>query len=68
MSEEPDTRAAKNAAMRALSDDDRAEAIDASPNVFGFTVFAKRAKQVQLSESYRHPPPAPADGPPLRHA
>ena len=40
-------------AIRALSDDDRAAAIAASPNVIGFERMSQHAHQVQMSESYR---------------
>ena len=41
--------------MRWLTDEERAAAIAASPNVIGFDRFAAVAKQVELSHAYRSP-------------
>lgn len=45
----------QNKAMKALSDDDRRAAIDASPNVIGFARFSALSRQRDLSAGYRRP-------------
>ena len=57
-----DDRPTRTQQMRNLSDDDRQEAIDSSDNVMGFDKFAHRAKQVQISQSYRAPMKLPPKG------
>lgn len=48
-----ETQAARTKAMRALSDEQRREAIDASPNVIGFERFWSIAHQRNLADGYR---------------
>jgi hypothetical protein len=44
----------QNRALRSMGDADRRAAIDAAPNVFGFSRFIERARKVQLRNSYRN--------------
>lgn len=41
--------------MKALSEDDRLEAIYSSPNVVGYERFMQVNRQVELREKYRKP-------------
>jgi len=50
-----DNRPTLTRRMRALTDDQRREAIDAAPNVIGFERFTQKAQQVALSGGYRKP-------------
>lgn len=50
-----DNRVELTKRMRALTDDQRAEAIAVADNVLGFERFTEKAKQVALRDAYRRP-------------
>lgn len=63
MAAEKDDRVENTRKMRALTDDQRSDAIAASSNVIGFERFQEKAKQVALRDAYRRP--VSGDGPKL---